>query len=91
MLGPDITQQRSWSHSRAGQLGPFQHVQMSQECAELGTTSLLPSPPPTLIPSYACSSSAFTPPPSSFICLWEGLWPTGPLVHCYSPASSQDH
>lgn len=26
--------------------GPSSTVQMSQECAELGTTSLLPSPPP---------------------------------------------
>lgn len=50
-----------------------------------------PHHPQPLIPSYACSSSAFTPPPSSFISLWEGLWPTVPLAHCYSPASSQDH
>ena len=53
MLGPDITEQRGWSHRHVGQLGPFQHVQMSQECAELGTTSLLPSPPPA---SWAHSS-----------------------------------
>lgn len=64
MLGPDITEQRSWSHSHAGQLGPFQRVQMSQECAELGTTSLLPSPPPNpSSPLMLCSSSVSAPPP----------------------------
>ena len=77
MLGPDITEQRSWSQSHAGQLGPFQHVQMSQECAELGTTSLLPSPPPSPHPLICLLKLCLcpTPYPSSFISPWERLVP----------------
>lgn len=80
-----LTSQRSLSHSHAGQLGAFQHSQMSQECAELGATSLLPSrhssppstPRPALMPLAACSSLACVPPPSSgpLITRWEGLAP----------------
>lgn len=89
MLGPDITEQRSWSHSHAGQLGPFQHVQMSQECAELGTTSLFPSPPPTPHPLICLLK----------LCLHSTLFHLslgGPLAHCPSgpllqSSSSQDH
>lgn len=91
MLGPDITEQRSWSHSHAGQLGPFQHVQMSQECAELGTTSLLPSPPPSPHPLICLLKFCLCPAsyPSSFISPWESLMSTVPLVPCHSPAASQ--
>lgn len=87
MLGPDITERGSWSHSHAGQLGPFQHVQMSQECAELGTTSLTtPSPasPHMLVcptpflfhlslggPRAHCPSGTL-PPPSSLADLGRG-------------------
>lgn len=92
MLGPDITEQRSWSHSHAGQLGPFQCVQMSQECAELGTTSLLPSPPPTPHP-LICFAQALSRPhplyPLSFISLREGLLSVVPPVPCHSLAPSQ--
>lgn len=91
MLGPDITERRSWSHSHAGQLGPFQHIQMSQECAELGTTSLLPSPPPTPHPLRCLLKLCLcpTPYPSNFISPWEGLVSTVPLIPCYSSAPSQ--
>lgn len=65
VLGPDITEQRRWSHSHAGQLGPFQHVQMSQECAELGTTSLLPSPPPAPHPLICLLKLCLRPTPST--------------------------
>lgn len=79
MLGPDITEQRSWSHSHAGQLGPFQHVQMSQECAELGTTSLLPSPPPTPHPLICLLKLCLHPTPFLF-----HLSLGGPLAYCPS-------
>lgn len=60
--------------------GPSSTVQMSQECAELGTTSLLPSPPPTLhplicLPKLCLRPTPFLFLPSSFIY---------PCVHCPS-------
>lgn len=96
MLGPDITEQRSWNDSHAGQLGPFQHGQMSQECAELGTTSLLPSPPPTPHPLMRLLKLCLCPTPSTLslssllgVGGWGDLLSMVPLVSSHSPAPSQ--
>lgn len=84
MLGPDITEQRGWSHRHVGQLGPFQHVQMSQECAELGTTSLLPSPPPAPRPLICSLQLCLCPTPFLFLPFLFHLSLGGPRVHCPS-------
>lgn len=84
MLGPDITERRGRSHSHAGQLGPFQRVQMSQECAELGTTSLLPSPPPAPHPRMCSLKLCLRPTPFLFLPFPFHLSLGGPRVHCPS-------
>lgn len=73
---PDSRVEKLEQHS--GQLGLFQLSQMSQECAELGTTSQLPSLPPPLTLHLLAGAR---PHPLAFLILFWGAWlPSDPLT-----------
>lgn len=73
---PDSRVEKLEQHS--GQLGFFQLSQMSQECAELGTTSQLPSPPPPLTLHLLAGARPY---PLPFLILFWGAWlPSDPLT-----------
>lgn len=72
----------------SGQLGLFQLSQMSQECAELGTTSQLPSPPPPLSGPTPCPFSSFSGEPG--ISLIPSAQP-GPSVFCRGLSKARVH
>ena len=86
-LGPDITEWRSWSRCRQASWGPSS-AQMSQECAALGTTSVLPAPPPAPRPLICPLKLCLCPTPClpSFISPRDSLASTAPLAPCLSPA-----
>lgn len=73
---PDSRVEKLEQHS--GQLGLFQLSQMSQECAELGTTSQLPSLPPPLTLHLLAGARLH---PLAFLILFWGAWlPSDPLT-----------
>lgn len=71
--------------------GPSSTVQMSQECAELGTTSLLPSPPPNPSSPHMLAQALPSPHPLPLSTLLLSSIPVSIvlLVPCHSPAPSQ--
>lgn len=66
--------------------GPSSTVQMSQECAELGTTSLLPSPPPNPSSPHMLAQALPSPHPLPLSSIPVSIVL---LVPCHSPAPSQ--